>query len=1214
MNGETAGWARAQPVPFVGFCASVVLLVSGASVCLAAGSTPAPREHERLPSSSATPKEQRTEAGPARRVDVRGEWFYVDGEAFLIKGIGYSPYRPGQVPWKDRVDPAVMERDFQQIAAAGFNTIRTWSPLSPEALALADRYGLMVLQGIWVERSGDYTSQAFQEAMLQIVTNEVKRIKGRSNVLAVLVGNELLPETVYRTGVPEIEAVLKHAAAAVKAHDPDRLVSYSNWPALAFLSSSIWDAVCFNLYPYEPASVSYSFGFRGYVEHLKRTVARGKPLIITEVGLSVSPTQGAKAGYGGFKPEAQREQLLALWDGLFQAGAQGGVIFEWNDEWWKHAESADDAATHDPNDPEEWFGLTEFTSPEQPEGRPRPIYGALKRYNQAVVLNPITGERYRDQIPVTVYATSQVDQVRVRLGRSQWHQATKLNRHWWKVVVPVKAGEAVRTEPFVMEASDAQRRLLVRQERRVTLGPAVAPPRVTVKAEQSSYDVGDAVQTMRYTMSVADDAGKPLANAPIRLAITEPQTKVELTHEKVTDAQGRIEGAYLIHDPGIITLTASTPRDVTHPELRVGDEAFVIVRHVASLRHRASPWEAGLPEALMPALHHETPVFQLADGGREPLIAYERYGTFVDVGKATYRYEVKDWAALAAAAGEGVYPNEVSALKDPAYRAAKEAGTLQGSHWDAVFLDDPHLGFLKWAEAEEEPGVKQFYLALNLERAGLLVQAVKAYYAVLIHFPTSIGWTAFDPPTPWYVGRVARDKIEAILRLHPELGLRLEGAQVVIERGFDNEVENDTMLVNPGRLVPVPPEAVNPPSIDVATLAKRREVGKGRVRVVQYENGHWRLLVDGKPWTVRGLTYQPSQVGESPDEGTLRDWMATDRNGNGRIDAFDTFVDANRNNRQDPDEPTVGDFALLKEMGVNTIRLYHHASNKALLRQVYERHGIMFLIGDFVGMYTIGSGARWEDGTDYLDRIQRRRMFNSVKTMVREHKGEPYVLMWVLGNENNYGGVHGIVGGKGNAAQHPQEYYRFLNELAAWIHAEDPDHPVTIANGDLGFLDLMATLIPSVDVFGANAYRGSHGFGRSLFEEVRRYLDKPVLITEYGCPAYQIGRSREVIERDQALYHLGNWVDVADNLAGRGVGNAIGGVVFEWSDEWWKAGQPPRFSPTAQETQPSWAGPFPGGWNFEEWYGLVGQGNGTLSPYLRQLRLSYDLYRALWNQ
>ncbi|MDP3723621.1 MAG: glycoside hydrolase family 2 TIM barrel-domain containing protein [Candidatus Omnitrophota bacterium] len=1153
-------------------------------------------------------------AGARHRVQVRGDWFYVDGEPFLVKGVGYSPSRPGQLPWRDRVDPALMERDFQRIVQAGFNTLRTWSPLSPEALSLADRYGLMVLQGIWVEHNGNYASEAFRTRTLKTISAEVRRTQPHANVLAFLVGNELLPEQVFQSGIGEIETLLSQMAQEVKRADATRLASYANWPSLSFLDASIWDLVCFNLYPYEPSSVAHTFGFRGYVEHLKRTAARGKPLVITEVGLSVSPVAAPKAGYGGFTPEAQRRELVTLWDDLFQAGAQGGVIFEWNDEWWKQYESADDALTHERTDPEEWFGLVEFPSAEETEGRARPALEALAAYNQAVLLSPVSGEPYHGRIPVTVYATEAVRQVRVRVDEGRWHAATKLNRHWWKVLLPLDAQTVVGEHRLLMEASDAKRRLLATRERAIRLGPPLSVPRVSIETDRSLYDVGEALEPVRYTIAVTDAAGQPLPNQPVYWSITEPQAKSDLTQAKVTDGQGRLEGSYLVHEPGLIIFAAATPLGGVSQERRVGAETFVAIRQLPSLGHQPSPWEAGLPEELIRALRHEPPAFQLADAGRERIVDYERYGAFLNVGTPTYRYEVTDWEGLAAAVGEGIYPNAAGLLKDPAYRAAKQAGRLDGNHWDFTFLDDPQLSFLKWADTEEEPGVKQFYTALTLERAGLWLHAVKAYDAVLVHFPTSVGWTAFDPPTPWYVGKVARDKIEAILRLHPELGMRLEGAQIVIDHGFDNDVDNDTILVTPGRLVPTAPTEVNPSSVDVSTLAVTREVGKGRVRLLRSENGHWRLTVDGKPWTIRGLTYQPSQVGESPDEGTLRDWMTTDRNRNQQLDVFETFVDGNGNNQQDAEEPMVGDFRLLQEMGVNTIRLYHHASDPALLRRLHHDHGLMVLMGDLVGMYTVGSGASWEAGTDYLDPKQRKRMFEGVKQMVREFKDEPYILMWVLGNENNYGGVHGIVGGVGNAGRYPEAYYGFLNELAQWIHKEDPHHPVAVANGDLGFLDLIARAAPDVDVFGANVYRGWHGFGRSLFEEVRRHLDKPVLITEYGCPAYQMGRSRELAERDQALYHFGNWVDILDNRAGRGVGNALGGVAFEWSDEWWKGGQPPRFSPSAQETQPNWAGPFPGGWNFEEWFGLVSQGEGRMSPFLRQLRLSYRLYQALWSR
>ncbi len=1193
----------------------LLLTLSGASFSEALGRSDQPKPTAPRATPAPPAESPQPQAG-AHRVEVRGEWFYVDGEPFLVKGIGYSPYRPGQVPWRDQVDLAVMERDFQRIAAAGFNTIRTWSPLRPEALALADRYGLMVLQGIWVERQGNYSSKAFQEAVVSIVRREVERADGHGNILAFLVGNELLPERVYETGAPAVEAVLRRAAQVVRETGPGRLVSYANWPTLAFLDPSPWDAICFNLYPYEPANVSHVFGFRGYVEHLKRTAARSKPLVISEVGLSVSPVAGSKAGYGGMSRAVRREELLKLWDALFQGGAQGGVIFEWNDEWWKQGDSAGDEETHEDGDPEEWFGLVEFTASDRVDGSTRPAYDALKTYNQAILLSPVSGRWYQQQVPVTVYATPAVTQVRARLNKGQWHAAVKVNRHWWKVLVPIGPNEAPGEHGLTLEAYDDAHRLIARQERPVLVGDGPIPALASLTTDRVSYEADHALESVRYTITVTDPLGHPLPERPVYWSVIEPLANTNLTQTKTTDANGRVEGTYLVHEPGLLLLSAATPIDPAIPARRAGTEVAVTVRQAATLRHYPSIWEAGLPEELRAGLHPPKPAFQLADPGTEQVVDYDRYGSFVDAGTSAYRYEVRDWEGLAAAAGEGVYPNEGGLMRDPAYQAAQRSGKLEGSHWDFTWHEDPQRAFFKWAGTDEESGVKQFFIALTLERAGLFHQAVKAYEAVLVHFPTSIGWTAFDPPTPWYVGVVARDKIDALARLHPELGLRLEGASLVVRNGFDNDLDNDVFLVNPGRLVSVAPDAVNPPPVDLTQLAVKRTIGRGRVQTVQLANGHWQLRVDGRPWTVRGLTYLPSAVGETPDEGTLKDWVSADRNGNGQADVLETFVDVHQNDRQDPDEPVVGDFALIRDMGVNTLRLFHTNHDpkaaKPFLRTLHEQHGFMVMMGDFVGMYTIGSGAKWEEGTDYLDPAQRKRMFEGVKRMVRDYKEEPYLLMWVLGNENNYGGVHGIVGGVGNAGQHPDEYYRFINELAMWIHREDPDHPVAIGNGEWLFLDRIAAHAPAIDIFGANMYRGSHGFGRSFFEAVKRTLDRPVLVTEFGCPAYQLGQPREIAERDQALYHLGNWVDLADNMAGRGVGNAIGGVVFEWSDEWWKAGQPPRFLPAVQETVYNWPGPFPGGHMFEEWLGVVGQGDGSHSPFLRQLRPSYRLYRQMW--
>ena len=64
---------------------------------------------------------------------------------------------------------------------------------------------------------------------------------------------------------------------------------------------------------------------------------------------------------------------------------------------------------------------------------------------------------------------------------------------------------------------------------------------------------------------------------------------------------------------------------------------------------------------------------------------------------------------------------------------------------------------------------------------------------------------------------------------------------------------------------------------------------------------------------------------------------------------FESWVDSNHNNKQDPDELTVGDAILLREMGANTIRAYHHIFNKPLFRKLYQEYGLRVMVGDLAG-------------------------------------------------------------------------------------------------------------------------------------------------------------------------------------------------------------------------------------------------------------------------
>jgi beta-glucuronidase len=611
--------------------------------------------------------------------------------------------------------------------------------------------------------------------------------------------------------------------------------------------------------------------------------------------------------------------------------------------------------------------------------------------------------------------------------------------------------------------------------------------------------------------------------------------------------------------------------------------------------------------------------FYIDDIGTQQWIGYAKCGEFQNLGTPDYKYIIKDLQSLKNASGTGIYPNNRSVYEEKGYSDYVAAKKLKGDKWDYVNSEDYQANFYKWATVSEEPGVKLYYTAYALDKAGNYKYAIKAYYACLVFFPKSVGYTQLK--TPWYVAPACIDRIKYLTKEHPELGVKLDSASIIIKNKFDNNKNNDKFYINPGKLIPARAKDFERKYIDLSKVGVKKVTGTGKVKLIQYNNNNFQLIVDDKPYVVRAICYSPNKVGLSPDDGTLdvsRDWSVADYNNNGIIDGpYEAWVDANRNNRQDSNGKPVGDFALMKEMGINTLRLYHYSGiNKQLLKDGYDNYGFMYMIGNFLGMYGVDSGAEWFSGTDYTDPKQKENMINSVRKMVEEYKNEPYVLMWVLGNENNYGTVAGVedksVGTSNQAQKQPDAYYKFVNDCAKLIKSLDPQQrPVAICNGDVYLLNYCAKNAPDLDIYGANAYRGEHGFGL-LWQDVMNEYGKPVVITEYGCPAYAEGWSVANIEVGQAKYHKGCWNDIEDNLAGvdGGVGNALGGVIFEWTDEWWKSGSSPEFHTEA----PQWNGPFLDGKAYEEWFGICSLGDGKDSPFKRQLRSVFFMYKTLWDK
>lgn len=384
--------------------------------------------------------------------------------------------------------------------------------------------------------------------------------------------------------------------------------------------------------------------------------------------------------------------------------------------------------------------------------------------------------------------------------------------------------------------------------------------------------------------------------------------------------------------------------------------------------------------------------------------------------------------------------------------------------------------------------------------------------------------------------------------------------------------------------------------------------GVGKVRLVQYRNGHWQMLVEEKPYFIKGVVYEPVKVGLRLKESNS--WMNYDFNQNAIVDtAYESWADINGNNRKDKNEPAVGDFYLLKEMGCNTIRIYHPTNiKKEVLGDLYERFGIRVMMGNFLGAYTWGSGANWKKGTDYTDPAQRKNMMEDVRRMVMDFKDEPYILFWMLGNENDcVGSSENSTLNNTNAGLVPKIYAEFINEVAGMIHELDPNHPVGISNCQTGLLKYYAQYSPQIDIVGMNAYKGFYGFG-TLWNAVKFDFDRPLVVTEYGTDCYD--QNTNTVDEDfQATYYRNSWRDMKNNsFAYDGIGNSLGGFAYNWLDSWWLCGS----SEEHDVEKGAWRGPTKDSWMNDEWMAICGQGDGSQSPFLRQLRKVYYTLQEEW--
>ncbi|MFA5354582.1 MAG: hypothetical protein WC291_10165 [Thermodesulfovibrionales bacterium] len=380
-----------------------------------------------------------------------------------------------------------------------------------------------------------------------------------------------------------------------------------------------------------------------------------------------------------------------------------------------------------------------------------------------------------------------------------------------------------------------------------------------------------------------------------------------------------------------------------------------------------------------------------------------------------------------------------------------------------------------------------------------------------------------------------------------------------------NKAKTVTATFTSNAVASAQPQSASPSRTVAATTAPISVSFQGR-----------QLMVNSAPFTIRGVLYSPIPIGSDPEaQPPYGDYFSS---------AYTTIHDR--------------DLPLLRDMGANTLSLRLSdiaADHTSFLDKAYN--GGVSPISVIAG-YRIGAG---QDIDPLSSGTVREKIKADFRQMVSVHKNHPAILLWTIEADQGYD---------------PDQLFSLINEMAAEAHNEEgaSAHPVTAnLSGDKAITTIIAydSKLSSLDAWGITTYRGS-SFG-TLFSDYKTASTKPLVITGFGIDAYDSAKKDEY-ERTgtpaQADYAKQLWSEIAANAD-----LCFGGVVTEYSDEWWKGKYASAACPdgaaqhgvcgNADKAQPD-------GTNNAEWWGIVrllpnGSDLDSVEP-----RTVYYTLKGLW--
>ena len=351
-------------------------------------------------------------AQPKSTIELKENWYFLNGQKFFIKAIGYEiGARPGQHPYEGvrNDDLDLMKFDLKVIKEGGYNTIRTWSEFTEAQLKLVQESGLKLIMGLEVNPDGNYGDPAFVESSIERVKKVTAYAKKYDCIITYLVINEPQTDHIYQVSGKAFVNLMKTLIDLIHKEHPGIPVTLSaNAMISDYMDESYFDVYAYNCYDHAEAQTA-TMGFKDYIKGLNELNGLNKPFITTEFGYSVSHKGYGR--YGGNTLKQQSDGLISNYRDLIDAGAVGMCPFYYADGWWKGG----DKNSHGLDQPEEWFGFWGYSDVNDKYGSPRPVWFAMRDYMKGLIISPKNNTIYTGTtVPLEFYNDKAIKKVAVK--------------------------------------------------------------------------------------------------------------------------------------------------------------------------------------------------------------------------------------------------------------------------------------------------------------------------------------------------------------------------------------------------------------------------------------------------------------------------------------------------------------------------------------------------------------------------------------------------------------------------------------------------------------------------------------------------------------------------------------------------------------------------------------------------------------------------------